>query len=83
MASKPNPPKKKAPGGKKINVAIDLGPLTPKVAPDQIERLKAYVENHLLTWVKSDLKEKSVPPIVCEEFSRPPQAKPYEDDVDA
>lgn len=61
--------RKKAPARKGIKVEIDLGPV--KATPQQIARLKAYVGNHLLTWVKADLKGKTSPPIVCEEFRRP------------
>jgi hypothetical protein len=72
MARKRATPKMKAAAPEQIKVDIYLGPLAETATPDQLARLKAYMENHMLTWLKSDLKEETAPPIVCEEFGGPP-----------
>jgi hypothetical protein len=74
MARKRAAPKKRAPTPTSVKVDIDLGPV--KATPAQIARLKAYVGNQLLTWIKADLKEDNSPPIVCEEFHKPPRPGP-------
>ena len=63
------PKKKKTPARKGIKLEMDLGPI--KATPEQIARLKAYLGNQVVTWVTADLKGKSSPPIVFEEFPRP------------
>jgi hypothetical protein len=75
MAKKKRITKRKSASSKAIQVKIDLGPV--KASPEQVNRLKAFLENHVLTWVKSDLKGKTAPPIVAEEFLGPP---PFGDD---
>jgi|HubBroStandDraft_1064217.scaffolds.fasta_scaffold503566_1 hypothetical protein len=64
MATKKTPPAKAA----GINIDIDLGPLMANATPEQLARLKAYVENHVITWVTKDLK-KPAPIIDCHEKS--------------
>lgn len=54
MATKRKPVKGKPRLGDGIQVEIDLGTLTPTT--DQIARLKAYVENEVLTWLSCDAK---------------------------
>lgn len=59
MATKKAPAKKKA--SAKIRVTYDLGLV--KATPEQETRLRAYIHNTVITWVKSDLKNPS--PIYC------------------
>jgi hypothetical protein len=54
----------------KVEIHIDLGPV--KAKPEQIARLKHYLENQILTWVKFDLGSETVPTILSDEFRRPP-----------
>jgi hypothetical protein len=82
MPAKKFPPVKKSARPKKltakkqvsacdeVKITIDLGPL--EATPEQISRLKAYLENQVLTWVKSDLENNTVPPIKADEFRQPP-----------
>jgi hypothetical protein len=56
------PAKKKAPAPRRIEVDVDLGSL--KTTPEQEARLRAHLDSILLTWVKSDLKEKAALPII-------------------
>lgn len=64
-------PKKRPVASKGVRIAIDLGPLA-KATKAQRRRLKELLENHVVTWVRSDLKSDFVPPIASHEFMRPP-----------
>jgi hypothetical protein len=68
MAKKKAVAKKEAPAG--MEVHINLGSL--KATPEQTARLKAYVSNQVVTWVKADLKNKTAPPLACFEEPIPP-----------
>jgi hypothetical protein len=37
----------------KVTITVDLKGLTPN--PEQVHRLKAYLENEVLTWIKADV----------------------------
>jgi len=66
MASKRPPTKKKSPPPKDIKVNIDLGRRKP--TKDQLNRLKAYLDCQILTWIKVDLKESDpAPTVTCYE----------------
>jgi hypothetical protein len=93
MPAKKLPPKKKSARVKKavakkqvcppekVKITVDLGPLGPlETSPDQILRLKTYLENQVLTWLKLDLGSESAPPIQAHEFMFPPNQPPGEGD---
>jgi hypothetical protein len=71
MAKKTASSKKKVPAPRSIEIKVDLGPVT-TATPEQRARLRAYVENHLMTWVTKDLKNKTAPPINCFDIPNAP-----------
>ena len=68
--------KKTTPAG--ITVDVDLG--STKATKKQIARLRACIESHVITWVRSDLGEKSLPPISIPDHNGPPQRPPSDDE---
>jgi hypothetical protein len=68
--------KKKTPSG--ITVDVDLGSLN--ATAEQKARLKACLESQVITWVRSDLGKKSLPPISIPDHNGPPQRPPSDDE---
>jgi hypothetical protein len=64
--------KKKTPAG--ITVDVDLGSV--KATAEQRARLKACIESHVITWVRSDLGKASLPPIHVPDHSGPGPGPP-------
>ena len=64
--------KKTIPAG--ITVDVDLG--STKATKKQIARLRACIESHVITWVRSDLGEKSLPPISIPDHGGGPGPRP-------
>jgi hypothetical protein len=60
--------KKKIPAG--ITAKIYLG--STKATAEQKARLKARIESHLITWVRSELGKKSLPQINVPDHIGPP-----------
>lgn len=50
----------------KVTITVDLKSLTAN--PEQVHRLKAYLENEVLTWIKADVEQKESFSVVCNEW---------------
>jgi hypothetical protein len=68
--------KKKTPAG--ITVDVDLGSI--KATDEQRARLRARLESHVITWVRSELGQKSLPQIHVPDHIGPPTRRPRSGD---
>lgn len=73
MATKRKAVKKKGVGlpGTEIDIEIDLGPMASVATDDQKARLRAYVENIVLTWAAVDANTGYVP-VFCRDIPTGP-----------
>jgi hypothetical protein len=68
MATKKKPAKR--PATKKIEIMIDLGSV--RATPEEIARLKAFVNNEVVTWAKYDTEAKTAAIVTSREGAIPP-----------